>query len=94
MAQDADYWQKRYEDKDKEASQLRDFKSLVSRVVDTLYLAIIWAWVILGIASPIAIYYRPLPQDSFMQGLTVAAIFWVLFAMAHGLKAVGRLKRD
>lgn len=91
--EDAEYYRRKLEDSDKKNSDLREFQSLVRDVIEKLYYAILWAWIIMGIAAPVGIYYRPLPQDSFLQALTIGGIFWLLFAMAHGMKAIGSLKR-
>lgn len=71
--------------------RLEQFERLAKSVIEKLYYAILWGWVILSIATPLAAYYRPIPQDGFIQGLVLAVVFWLLFAMAHAMKAIGRL---
>ena len=75
----------------KKLERLEKFELLTRSVVDKLYHAILWAWIVLSIATPLAAYFRPVPQDGFIQGLMLAVVFWLLFAMAHAMKAIGRL---
>ena len=80
-------------DKEKKAEELQKFKYAVDRVVDVLYGSIVWSWGILGVGVPVLIYFKPLPQESIVQAIVVAGIFWVLFAAAHGMKAIGTLEK-
>jgi hypothetical protein len=74
--------------------KLESFERTVRTIVENLYLAVVWSWAILGIACPVLVYFHPLPQDPIIQGLIFAGIFWILFAMAHAMKAIGRIDKS
>lgn len=72
--------------------RLEKFERRVRDTIEGLSTALHWVWIILGIVSPVFLWFRPVPENGGVQSVMVAVIFWILFCIAMGLKAIAKLR--